>query len=137
MIQKKLLSLAFGVFVLLLLPCFATAETNCEEGNGQLNTAQPQGITPEQIIQKFAAKEAVFKEARNHYTYTQEVLVQTLDGDSVDGEFRQKQDILYDDQGHRMEQVTYAPAPTLTRISLSPQDWNDFRNLLPFVLTTE
>ena len=55
----------------------------------------------------------------------------------MDGEFRQKEDILYDHQGHRIEQVTYAPEPTLTRISLSPQDWSDFRHRLPFVLTTE
>jgi hypothetical protein len=123
--------------VLAFIPIHLNAETNCDEGNGPLNTAQPAKLSPQQIIQEFAAKEAVFKEARNHYTYTQEIVVQTLDGDTVDGEFRQKQDILYDDQGHRMEQVTYAPAPTLTRITLSPQDWNDFRNLLPFVLTTE
>jgi hypothetical protein len=122
---------------LVLLPLTVRAETNCDEGNGPLNSAQPQGITPEQIIQKFAAKEAIFKEARNHYTYTQEVIVETLDGSTVDGEFRQKQDILYDDRGNRIEQVTYAPPPTLQRISMSKEDFDDFRNRLPFVLTTE
>jgi hypothetical protein len=121
----------------LLAPLSLRAETNCEEGNGPLNTAQPQGITPQEIIQKFAAKEAIFKEARNHYTYTQEVIVQTLDGNTVDGEFRQKQDILYDDRGNRIEQVTYAPAPTLQRIMMTKEDFDDFRNRLPFVLTTE
>jgi hypothetical protein len=134
---QRLFARACLLAVLAFIPIHLNAETNCDEGNGPLNTAQPAKLSPQQIIQEFAAKEAVFKEARNHYTYTQEIVVQTLDGDTVDGEFRQKQDILYDDQGHRMEQVTYAPAPTLTRISLSPQDWNDFRNLLPFVLTTE
>lgn len=120
-----------------IIPFRLTAETNCDDGNGPLNTAQPADITPQQIIQKFAAKEAIFKEARDHYTYTEEILVQTLDGGTVDGEFRQKMDILYDDQGNRIEQVTYAPEPTLTRITLSPQDWSDFRHRLPFVLTTE
>lgn len=134
---QRLLWFACLLALLASLSLSLSAETNCDEGNGPLNTAQPTKLSPQQIIQEFAAKEAVFKEARNHYTYTQEIVVQTLDGDTVDGEFRQKQDILYDDQGHRMEQVTYAPAPTLTRISLSPQDWNDFRHLLPFVLTTE
>jgi hypothetical protein len=122
---------------LVLLPLTVRAETNCEEGNGRLNSAQPQGITPEQIIQKFAEKEAIFKEARNHYTYTQEIIVETLDGNTVDGEFHQKQDILYDDRGNRIEQVTYAPPPTLQRISMSKEDFDDFRNRLPFVLTTE
>lgn len=137
MTRQKFLLFSIGVLVLSLIPSFAVAETNCEEGNGPLNTAQPKGISPEQIIQQFAAKEAVFKDARNHYTYTQEVLVQTLDGDTVDGEFREVTDILYDDQGHRLEQVKYAPQPTLTRVSMSKADFDDFRNRLPFVLTTE
>jgi hypothetical protein len=118
-------------------PIHLKAETNCDEGNGPLNTAQPAKISPQQIIQEFAAKEAVFKEARNHYTYTQEIVVQTLDGNTVDGEFRQKEDVLYDDQGRRIEQVTYAPESTLTRIMMTKEDWDDFRHRLPFVLTTE
>ena len=52
------------------------AQTNCDEGNGPLNSAKP-SIDPQGIIQKFAAREAVFREARNHYTYTQEIVVQT------------------------------------------------------------
>jgi hypothetical protein len=89
------------------------------------------------LIQKFAAKEAIFKEARNHYTYTQEVSVETLDGDTVDGRFKETTDVLYDDQGKRIENVTYAPMNTLTRVMLTKEDFDDFRNHLPFVLTTE
>jgi hypothetical protein len=88
-------------------------------------------------VQKFAAREAIFKEARNHYTYTQEVVVQTLDGDTVDGEYRQVNDILYDDKGNRIEEVKFAPQPTLTRIMITKEDLDDFRNRLPFVMTTE
>src|SRR5215469_6076527 len=124
----------------LLVLCFASlafAETNCEEGNGRLNPAQPQKISPEEIIQKFAAKEAIFKEARNHYTYTQEIIVQELDGDTADGEFHETTDVLYDDQGKRLEEVTFAPQPTLKRILMTKEDFDDFRHRLPFVLTTE
>ncbi len=138
---RKLLTgatcLLFIAFVAAIFPLTLAAETNCEEGNGPLNPAQPTGITPEEIIQKFAAKEAIFKEARNHYTYTQEILVQTLDGNTVDGEFRQINDILYDDQGRRIEEVKFAPQPTLTRIGITKEDLDDFRHRLPFVLTTE
>jgi hypothetical protein len=120
----------------LLLPCLLPAQTNCESGNGTLNTAEPQGRTVQEIIQKFAGQEEIFKEARNHYAYTQEVIVQTLEGGSVDGEFRETTDVLYDDQGRRIEQVTYAPQNTLTRIMITKEDQDDFRNRLPFVLTT-
>lgn len=134
---KSPVSLGACLLAFVTLPFTLAAQTNCEEGNGQLNPAQPSGITPEAIIQKFAATEAIFKEARNHYTYTQEILVQTLEGNTVDGEYRQINDILYDDQGRRIEQVKFAPQPTLTRVSVTKEDLDDFRNRLPFVMTTE
>jgi hypothetical protein len=114
----------------------ASAETNCEEGNGPLNPAQPQGITTQQIIEKFAAKEEIFKQARNNYTYTQDNTVQTVEGNTVDGEWRQVWDITYDDKGGRIENVKFAPQDSLTRVSITKEDLDDIRNRLPFVLTT-
>jgi outer membrane lipoprotein-sorting protein len=127
---------ALAIFVL-LSPLALMAQTNCEAGNGPLNTAQPQSVGVQDLIQKFAGQEAVFREARNHYTYTQEITVQTLEGDTVDGEFKETTDVLYDDQGKRIENVTFAPMNTLTRVMLTKEDFDDFRNHLPFVLTTE
>jgi hypothetical protein len=121
----------------LLLPAALFADTNCDDGSSALNSAVPRGITPEEIIQKFAAKEAIFREARNNYTYTQDITVQTLEGNTVDGEFRRVEDITYDDKGTRIEYVTFAPQPSLTRILLTKEDEDDFRNRLPFVLTTQ
>ena len=121
----------------LLSPLALTAQTNCETGDGPLNSAPPQSISVQDLIQKFAGQEAIFKDARNHYTYTQEVSVETLDGDTVDGQFKETTDVLYDDQGKRIENVTYAPMNTLTRVMLTKEDFDDFRNHLPFVLTTE
>jgi hypothetical protein len=120
-----------------LSPLVLTAQTNCEAGDGPLNSAPPQSISVQDLIQKFASQEAIFKEARNHYTYTQDVTVETVDGDSVDGTFKETTDVLYDDQGKRIENVTYAPMNTLKRVSLTKEDFDDFRNHLPFVLTTE
>jgi len=134
---KKLGAWTTLVFFALLLPAALFADTNCDDGSGPLNSAPPRGISPEEIIQKFAAKEAIFKEARNNYTYTQDITVQTVDGSSVDGEFRRVEDITYDDKGNRLEYVTFAPQPSLTRISLTKEDEDDFRNRLPFVLTTQ
>jgi len=135
--NAKTFALKLVALTVLLSPLALTGETKCEEGNGPLNSAQPQGISVQDLIQKFAAKEAIFKEARNHYTYTQSVSVETLDGDSVDGQFKETTDVLYDDEGKRIENVTYAPMNTLTRVTLTKEDFDDFRNHLPFVLTTE
>ena len=91
----------------------------------------------QKIIQEFAAKEELFKEARNNYTYHQINKVQTLDADgNVDGQYEQAWDILYDDAGKRIERVTYAPPDTLKRIMMTEQDLDAFRNIQPFVLTT-
>lgn len=126
-----------GLVFLLMLSVAGVAETNCEEGAGPLRHDQPQGITPQEIIQKFAAREAIFKEARDNYTFTQDITVQELDGNSVTGEFRLVEDINYDDKGNRLENVTFAPQSTLNQVSLSPEDYEDFRNKMPFVMTTD
>jgi hypothetical protein len=129
-------SRGLAMIALLCPMALAAQSTNCEEGNGPLSQAQPQGIATQEIIQKFAAKEAFFKEARNHYTFTQDNTVQTVDGNTVDGEWRQIWDITYDDKGGRIEQVKFAPQDSLRRVTMSKEDLDDLRNRFPFVLTT-
>lgn len=106
---------------------------------GALSTDQPNGVTPQQIIEKFAAKEAEFKDARDHYTFRQDVRVDTLDGKTVTGEYREVFDVTYDDQGKHLENVVFAPPNTLDNggILMSPEDLQDIRHTMPFVLTTE
>lgn len=89
------------------------------------------------IINRFAEKEKQFQIARERYTYKQSNIIQTLDGDTVDGEYRQDWSINFDNQGKRTITVDYAPADTLTRISMTSEDLNDMQNVMPFVLTTE
>jgi hypothetical protein len=55
----------------------------------------------------------------------------------VTGEYREVFDVTYDNQGRHLENVTYAPQNTLTEISMSPEDLQDVRHLLPFVLTSD
>lgn len=128
----------FGLLLFALLTlCLTIPAVADDRGEGPLDPSQPQGITVDQIIQKFAAKEKQFKIAREQYTYTQDVTVQTLDGMTVDGQYRQVSDILFDNQGHRIEQVTFAPQSTLERVTMTQADYDDIRNRLPFVLTSD
>jgi hypothetical protein len=135
-IEKPALRLTSVIVALLMMSLMGIAQAD-ERGEGPLNPAQPAGITPEQIIQKFAAKEEQFKLAREGYTWRQDVKVQTLDGNTVDGEYRQVIDILFDDRGKRVENVVFAPESTLQRISMSREDFDDIEKRLPFVLTSE
>lgn len=125
------------ISVFLLMSVALWADTNCEEGAGTLNTAQPQGMTPQEIIQKFAAREELFRQARNNYVYTQDITIQELDGTTVTGEFRLVQDITYDDKGARVEVVTLAPQSSLRQIGLTREDYEDFRTKLAFIMTTD
>ena len=124
------------ISVFLLMPAVLLADTNCDEGAGALNPAQPQGITPQEIIQKFVAREELFRQARNNYIYTQDITVQELDGTTVTGEFRLVQDITYDDKGNRIENVTFAPQTSLRQLSLTREDYEDFRYKMAFIMTT-
>jgi hypothetical protein len=106
---------------------------------GSLDPAQPKGTTVEEIIRRFAAKEKEFKEARDQYTFRQTVKVQTVDGNTVTGEYQETFDVLFDDKAKRLENVVYAPQSTLENggISMSPEDVDDIRHRLPFVLTSD
>ena len=104
---------------------------------GPLDTAQPKGVTAEDIIQRFAAKEKEFKTALDQYGYRQTVKVQTMDGESVDGEYQQVFDVSFDDQGKKFKTVVFAPQSTLQRILMTEQDMDDIENRLPFVLTSD
>ncbi len=104
---------------------------------GPLVPDPPKGITSAEIIQKFAAKEKEFREARDQYTFRQDVRVQTMDGDTVTGEYREVFDVTYDNQGRHLENVVFAPQNSLTEILMSPEDLQDIRHLLPFVLTSD
>lgn len=124
-------------FLLLVIFAFPAIAQSSDRGEGELIDKQPQGITIDEIINKFATKERQFKEAREQYTYRQEVKVQTLDGNTVDGEYHSVIDILFDNKGRRQEQVVFAPQSTLERISMSPEDFSDLEKRLPFVLTID
>ncbi len=122
---------------LLALAICSAMPMAAQRGDGPLDPSQPTGITVDQIIQRFAAKEKQFKEAREHYSYRQDLLVQTLDGDTPNGEFREVEDVLFDDKGNRLEHVVFAPQSTLVGILMTKEDYDDIRNRMPFVLTSD
>lgn len=110
-----------------------------DQGFGKLDPTPPAGMTPEQIITKFAARESEFAQAREDYVFRQSVKVDTLDPDTnkVDGEYQQVSDITFDNEGKRAEHVVFAPQNTLQRVMMSPTDFDEIEHRLPFILTTE
>lgn len=112
-----------------ILAVFATAAMADEQN---LPEAQV-----EEIIKKFAAKEAEFALARENYTYRQTVRILELDdGGTTRGRFEMISDIIFSPEGKRTERVVFAPISTLRNLLLTPEDEQDVRNVQPFVLTT-
>jgi len=126
----RLIQIALAILVL-------SASLLAQRGEGVLDASQPNGITTDEIIQRFAAKEKQFKIARDQYTYRQDVTVQTLEGDTVNGEFREVEDVLFDNKGNRIEHVVFAPESTLVGILMTKEDFDDIRRRMPFVLTSD
>jgi hypothetical protein len=129
-------SMFFRSFSVLLLALSALAVPLVAQ-EGPLDPAPPKGITPEEIIQRFAAKEKEFKTAWAQYAYREDVKLVTLDGDTVDGEFKEVFDITFDDKGKKIRNMVFAPQPTLSRISISSEDLDDLENGFPMVLTSD
>jgi hypothetical protein len=108
-----------------------------DSGFGPMDITPPT-TPPDEIIQKFAAKESEFQEALNHYTYRRLARVQTVDDDNkVDGEWYEVDDVIFDPSGKRTEKVVFAPGSTLQRVMMSPSDLQDIQRGYPFVLTAE
>jgi hypothetical protein len=130
-------SLLGGFTFLSLLHGSVQGQTNCEEGNGLLDSAAQKTLSVHEAIQKFGAAESATKEARLHYTYKQDVLTQTLVGKSVTDEFHEVTTVSYDAKGRRQEVVTFAAQPSLRGSQLTQDDMEDVRTFMPLILTSD
>src|SRR5579871_6462769 len=79
--------LVLGAAVMLCLPLAAQQSSTKKDSAVQAPSSAPKAATAadapppipiDQIIQKFAAREAEFKTERDNYTYTQHFLIETL-----------------------------------------------------------
>ena len=101
------------------------------------DSPEPSQAQIDEIIQKFAANEAQFAKARESYTYRQTARIQELSpSGTVEGRWETVSDIVFDASDKRTERVLRAPVPTL-KITLTPEDMEDLKNVQPFVLTTK
>jgi hypothetical protein len=113
------------------------AQTDCDAGNGTLNSDPPKTLTVQHVIEKLGEAESEAYETRRHYSYKQDVLMQTLSGKNVTGEFHEVTTVSYDASGKRKENVTFAAQSSLRGIQLTQQDMEDIRVFMPLMLTKD
>jgi outer membrane lipoprotein-sorting protein len=94
----------------------------------------PKGMTPEQVILRFTAKEKDFKNARKKCSYRQTVRFQTLQGVESTSEYRQVTDVRLDANGNKVKSTVLSPQSSM---QLSPEDEADIESRLHFTLSTD
>ncbi len=98
-----------------------------------IDKSPPKGMTVDQLIQRFTAKEKQWKQVREQYTFQQSVKVQALDGEEVRGEYRQVAEITYQN-GKTVKRVIFGPQPS---IDMSPEDLQDIESRASFTISTD
>jgi len=142
--SMNLLAKAPAPLLTLAMPLALCLSASAQSGFGKIDPTPPTGQTADQIIQKFAARESDFAQARNDYTFRQTVKVDNIDDDSgkVQGEYQQVTDIVFNRDGKREEHVVFAPPNTLDQganggVIMTIADFDEIEHRLPFILTTE
>ncbi|MDE3181479.1 MAG: hypothetical protein KGM47_17690 [Acidobacteriota bacterium] len=113
-------------------------EANSQPQPSDAPLPDPSPAQIQQIIQTFAKKEQLFEDALQNYTYHQSNKAETIDANgNIDGVWEEDWDVLFGADGKRIEQVTYAPESTLSRVTISKQDIMAFQTLQPFTVTSD
>jgi len=105
-------------------------------GEAPLVNDPPKGVSIPTIIQSFAAKETVFRQARQRYTYTQDVTVSASCRGALPGSYHLIADLTADDNGNWLERVK-ATDSTLRCIEITYEDLKTFSNQFLMLLTTD
>jgi hypothetical protein len=89
----------------------------------------------DRIIKAFATKEAESRTALTQYVFNRSAAVSTIGlGGNITGTFRRDSFMNVSPEGTRVEKILFAPIPTLTEISITPEDLEDLGGINPFAL---
>lgn len=127
--MKKAKFLLFGFIIL----CFSAIGAFAQEGplvKSDLSQAEI-----DRIIKAFTTKEAEFRDALTNYVFNRSATVQTVGmGGQITGTYRRDSFMTFLEDGRRFEKITYFPSPTLTEITVTPEDLDDLGGINPFAI---
>jgi len=93
---------------------------------------------PPNLVKLVAHRESETEAERNNYLYTQSVDLDELDDrGGARGHYREVRDIIFSPEHERTEQLVGKPENTLARLVLTPEDFEDIRDIQPVVLTED
>ena len=120
------------IFSLLLVCGIAAAALGQESTIQKISLSQPE---IDKIISKFTNNEKLFRRALNEYVFSRSATIQTVGlGGNITGTYRRDSDMIFMQDGSRIEKILFFPVPTLTEISMTPEDLEDLGGVNPFAL---
>ncbi|MCU1262820.1 MAG: hypothetical protein JWO80_5705 [Bryobacterales bacterium] len=103
--------------------------------NGALAAAEP---PPPNLARLVAHRESQTQAERNQYTYRESVLIQELnDRGGIRGDYSELRDVIFSPVMQREDVASGPPRNSLKNLVLTPEDFQDIRNIQPFVLVED
>lgn len=124
--SKKKLIPKFLTAVVVLLTSGQIAQTQ-QTSELLVDTEPPRMILPpETIVALFVKTESRAREALKQYTFKRDVVLQTLGPKGqVTGQYVRNSQFLFDDNGNRIERVTYHPPSSIREMRITKEDIQD------------
>ena len=117
----------FGIAVIIALGCL-----------GSLSVPLLAKDPPPDLAKRVAHRESETAEERRQYAYTQSVRLQELNGRGVQtGEYREVREVIFSPTGDRTERFSGQPVSSLKNLVMTDEDFDDIRNIQPFVMTED
>jgi hypothetical protein len=120
--------------LLLALAVPARAQVKCGDALPPIDRDAESRMSAQDFIGALAGKEGAFAKALGNYGYTTDANVETLDGDTVDGEYHQVSILSFDANGPRRAPIL-TTVNTLKRIKFADRDVDALRDA--FTLTPD
>ena len=92
----------------------------------RLRTPETIHRPPETIVESFLRAETQLRQALNQHTFKRDVVLQTIGpSGEVTGQYVRNSEFVFDDDGKRIERVTYHPSSTIREMRITKEDIQD------------
>jgi opacity protein-like surface antigen len=134
--MKKVLLSFLSAALMCLAASAALAQTPAVGESSVINRSGAP-VDVNQIIRAFTQKETEFRKALNEFEFKRDAVIQTIAwGGQISGEYHRTSRFVFDDSGNRFEKILYFPMPSISEISITPEDIEDLGGVQSFALET-
>ncbi len=120
---------------LLILSILCILATGVSAQNSNIVKKDLSQAEIDRIVKTFTSKEGEFRNALTNYVFNRSATLQTIGmGGQITGNYRRDSFMSLKGDGSRFEKILFFPMPTMTEITVTPQDLEDLGGINPFAL---